>query len=446
MAKYRRKTVLKRKIYNTLLQWKQNKGNECLMIKGARQVGKTYLVREFGKTYESFIEINFYENSEYKNIFQGDLSSDEIIKKITAFIPNTKIIPNKTLIFLDEIQRCARARTALKFLAQDDRIDVITSGSLLGLSYGTDADSDTEQIESIPVGYEKQIQMFSMDFEEYLWARGYGEDAINYLKSFYDKHQKVPYEINKKYEELLREYIVVGGMPEVVATFVKTNDLNAVDEIQKKIINSYEDDIVNHAKSVEKVKVRKCFDSIPRQLARENRKFKYSDLEKGATSRKYGESIEWLINANLVYPCYSVSNPEIPLRYNDNENEFKLYLHDTGLLMAMYGFATKQGILTNSLTGVAKGGIYENLVADALYKKGYDLHYFKRKDDMELEFVIESVNGVIPIEVKAGNTATKSLNKYIEDYNPPKSFKVINGNIGEDGNRITIPHYMIMFI
>ena len=218
------------------------------------------------------------------------------------------------------------------------------------------------------------------------------------------------------------------------------------DEIQKKIINSYEDDIVNHAKSVEKVKVRKCFDSIPRQLARENRKFKYSDLEKGATSRKYGESIEWLINANLVYPCYSVSNPEIPLKYNDNENEFKLYLHDTGLLMAMYGFATKQGILTNSLTGVAKGGIYENLVADALYKKGYDLHYFKRKDDMELEFVIESVNGVIPIEVKAGNTATKSLNKYIEDYNPPKSFKVINGNIGEDGNRITIPHYMIMFI
>lgn len=439
--------MLKRKFYNTLLSWKNSKKNECLLIKGARQVGKTYLVRELGKSeYESFIEINFYANPELKVIFEGSLSAEEILKRISANIPNIKIIPNKTLLFLDEIQRCSRARTALKFLAEDKRIDVIASGSLLGLSYGQDSDKAVEQIDSVPVGYERQVVMYSMDFEEFLWANGYGEDAISYLREFYLNREKVPNEINDKYESLLREYLVVGGMPEVVADFVENKNFDNVQQLQEKIIHSYEDDILNHANAVEKVKVRKCFDSIPKQLARENKKFKFGEVEKGSSARKYMDSIEWLHNANLAYICCNLYEPVLPLKFNDKENEFKVYMHDTGLLLAMYGFATKKALLNNTLIGNAKGGIYENFVAGALIKNGYNLHYYKPDDSNELEFIIEFEDGVAPIEVKAGNTASKSLNNFISKFNPNIAFKFISGNVGFVDKKLSLPHYMLMFI
>ena len=439
--------MLKRKFYNELLKWKEAKKKECLLIKGARQVGKTYIVREFGKNeYESFIEINFYSTPELKAIFEGNLSGHEILKRISANIPNIKIIPHKTLLFLDEIQKCSKARTALKFLAENTDIDVIASGSLLGLSYGQDTEQSTEQIDSIPVGYEKQIMMYSLDFEEFLWANGYGDDAINYLKEFYLSKTKVPFEINNKYEQLLREYLVVGGMPEVVADFAVNKDFNRVQDIQEKIINSYEDDILNHANSVEKIKVRKCYDSIPKQLARENKKFKFGEVEKGSSSRKYINSIDWLHNANLAYICYNLYEPILPLKFNDKENEFKVYLHDTGLLLAMYGFTTKKALLNNTLTGYAKGGIYENFVAEALIKKGYSLHYYKPNDSQELEFIIEYDDGVVPIEVKAGNTATKSLNDYITKFKPKIAFKFTSGNIGMTETKLSLPHYMILFL
>ena len=439
--------MLKRKMYEQLLRWKNNKGKECLLIKGARQVGKTYLVREFAKAeYESFVEINFHMQSSLKVIFEGDKSAEEIYKRITANIPGVKLIPGKTLIFLDEIQKCANARTALKFLAEDGRYDVIASGSLLGLAYGKDADKDVEEVESVPVGYEKPLMMYSLDFEEFLWAYGYGSDTVDYLKNFYSSKEKIPFEVNEKFEAILNEYLVVGGMPEVVADFMEHKDFTRVQEIQDKILASYADDISQHAKGAEKVKVRKCYDSIPRQLAKENKKFKYSEVKSKATARKFGDSIQWLRDANMAYICYNTTTPMLPLKAYEKDSEFKVYINDTGLLLALYGFATKQALLNGNLKGFAKGGIYENFVAETLVKNGYSLHYYKPNDNSNLEFVIERNGEIVPIEVKAGNTATKSLNQFIENFSPSVAFKLISGNIVENEQKISLPHYLTMFI
>lgn len=439
--------MLKRKMYDKLLKWKNSRGKECLLIRGARQVGKTYLVRCFGhKEYESFIEINFHMQSDLKVIFSGNRSAEEIYKRMTANIPGIKLIPGKTLIFLDEIQKCADARTALKFLAEDGRFDVIASGSLLGLAYGKDDDREVEEVESVPVGYEKPVTMYSLDFEEFLWAYGYSDSAVEYLKEFFDSMEKIPQDINDKYEGLLREYMVVGGMPEVVADFMENKDFGRVQEIQDKILSSYSDDISQHAKGAEKVKVRKCYDSIPVQLARENRKFKYSEVESKATARKFGDSIQWLHDANMAYICCNTTLPYVPLNAYSKDNEFKLYINDTGLLMALYGFAAKQALLNGKLKGPAKGGIYENFIAEAFVKNGYSLHYYKPDENSELEFLIEKDGEVVPVEVKAGNTATKSLNQFIEKYEPSVSYKLISGNIGKTDTKVTLPHYMVMFI
>ncbi|MBQ3935329.1 MAG: AAA family ATPase, partial [Clostridia bacterium] len=257
--------MLKRKMYQFLKDWKSNKGKECLLIKGARQTGKTFIVEAFGKNeYRSFVEINFLKTPGLKVIFEGDLTADEIYKRMSAHLPGTRFAKGSTLIFLDEIQKCSGARTALKFLAEDGRYDVIASGSLLGLHYGQDADQEVEEVESIPVGFERQVVMYSMDFEEFLWAYGYGQDTIDYLRSFYEKREKVPDDVNEKFESILREYIVVGGMPEAVQKFVDTKDFNEVQLVQEKILAAYDDDIANHAKGSEKVKIRACYDSLPR--------------------------------------------------------------------------------------------------------------------------------------------------------------------------------------
>ncbi len=440
--------MLKRKLYSRLLAWKNDKNKkECLLVKGARQVGKTYLIRKFGEyEYESFVEINFHEQKSLKVIFDGDKTAEEIYKRMTANIPGVKLIPGKTLIFLDEIQKCAGARTALKFLAEDGRFDVIASGSLLGLSYGKDADGEVEPVESVPVGYEKTVMMYSMDFEEFLWAYGYTEETIAYLKGFYTAKEKVPPEICEKFEALLREYLVVGGMPEVVASFAAFKDFTKVQEIQDKILSSYADDISQHARGAEKAKVRQCYDSIPRQLARENKKFKYSEVEHKATARKFGDSVQWLRDANMVYMCYNATLPTLPLKAYEKENEFKLYIADTGLLLALFGFATKQALLNGTLKGFAKGGIYENFVAETLVKNGYALHYYKQGDSAEIEFVIEKEGEVIPIEVKAGNAPTKSLDLFIDNFEPSVAFKLIGGNVGVADKKYTLPHFLAMFI
>lgn len=440
--------MIKRKMYKYLINWKQKKDKSALIIKGARQVGKSYLVREFGRNeYEGYIEINFLKNPLYKNIFKGDLSAEEIFKRLSAYIPNLKIIPFKTLLFLDEIQVCAEARTAVKFLVEDGSVDVISSGSLLGLSYLEDDDKNVTEPTSLPVGYEEQITMYSLDFEEFLWAKGYNDDAIAYLKDFYISNKEVSKELNDKYLELFREFMIVGGMPEVVQTFIDTNNFQEASKIQGKILADYQDDISKHAKGQEKIKVRQCYDSIPKQLAKEYKKFQYSVVEKGKTSKKYGGSIKWLCDSSLVNKCSNVNEAYIPLLAYEMDDQFKLYLNDTGLLLYLYGPETKLAILNNTLKGNAKGGIYENIISESLLKRGYKLYYYKTQNSsMEIEFVIEKNGEVIPIEVRAGNDSTPSLNSFINKYHPKVSYKFVNGNVGFLDGKKTLPHYMVMFI
>ena len=326
--------MLERKIYAELLQWKrkrqQEKLKKCLIVKRARQVGKSYIIQEFGKReYASFINIDFYSHPELKIIFEGELTSEAIYKRISANIPGVKLVPGKTLIFLDEIQRCGKARTAIKFLAEDFRFDVISSGSLLGLAYGMDADEEVDEVASIPVGYETQLTMYSLDFEEFLWANGYDQDIINELRQYVYTEMQIHESVHQKFEELFREYMVVGGMPEVVDNFVRNKDFSSVYEIQQNILNEYKDDIAKHAKGKEKQLVRMCYDAVPKQLAKELKKFQYSTVEKGQTRRKFGGSIQWLIDSYIVNPCYNISEPYIPLMANAKEEQFKLYIIST---------------------------------------------------------------------------------------------------------------------
>jgi len=439
--------MLRRKAYSLLLNWKGRENKKPLMIKGARQVGKTFLVREFGKNeYESFIEMNFIKDPSLKDIFAGNLDAEEIYKRMTANIPDSKLIPGKTLIFMDEIQVSGKARTAIKFLAEDGSFDIITSGSLLGLTYGEDDDPMVEEPESNPTGYEEFITMHSLDFEEFLWANGYDEERIGIIKGYFDSKEKVPDAINNRYEQLFREFIVVGGMPEVVADFVQNKDFGKVDAIQRRIITDYGFDIAKHAKGAEKIKVKACYDSIPKQLSKETKKFQYSVVEKRQTKKKYGDSITWLIDSALTNVCYNVHEPYIPLLGNAKEECFKLYINDTGLLCAMYGFETKRAILNNTIKGNVKGGIYENVVSECLVKKGHRLYYFKPDNQHEIEFILEKEGGVVPLEVKAGNTSTPSLNAFIHDFGPSSAYKLVFGNQGYDGIKRTLPHYMVMFL
>ena len=443
--------MLKRKIYDSLLEWKKQRHTEkikkCLLVKGARQVGKSFIVKEFGQNeYASFVCIDFFRQPDFKAIFDGELTSEEIIKRMTAYIRDFSLIPGDTLIFLDEIQCCGNARTALKFLAEDMRFDVISSGSLMGLTYGEDDDPDVEVPASVPVGYETQLTLYSLDFEEFLWAYGYDGKAIDALRSYFESGSTIPDAVNEKYESLFREYMVVGGMPEVVADFAEHKDFNRVDRIQNDILAEYRDDISKHAKGREKQLVRMCYDAVPKQLAKELKKFQYSTVEKKQTRRKYGGSVQWLKDSEIVNACYSIHDPQLPLMANADEDQFKLYVNDTGLLCCMYGFETKLAVLNHTIKGNACGGIYENVIAECLLKRGYTLYYYRPDTEHEIEFLIEKKGEVIPVEVKAGNNATASLNGFIEKYSPSAAYKLIRGNIGKAGVKETIPHYLIMFI
>ncbi len=443
--------MLKRKIYDEMLKWKNQRKEEgirkCLLIKGARQVGKSFIVKEFGKReYRSFVCIDFFRQPALKAIFDGDLTPEEILKRMTAYIRGFSLIPGETLIFLDEIQRCGNARTAIKFLAEDLRFDIISSGSLMGLTYGEDGDEDTEIPRSVPVGYETQMTLYSLDFEEFLWAYGYDENAVSILRSYYESGETIPESIHEKYESLFREFMVVGGMPEVVADFVTHQDFNRADRIQNDILSEYRDDISKHARGREKQLVRMCYDAVPKQLAKELKKFQYSTVEKKQTRRKFGGSVQWLKDSEIVNACYNIHEPYLPLMANANEDQFKLYVNDTGLLCCMYGFDTKLAVLNDTIRGNARGGIYENIISECLIKRGYTLYYFKPDSEHEIEFLIEKNGEIVPIEVKAGNNPTASLNSFIHDYSPSLAYKLIGGRNGQVGARITLPHYMVMFL
>jgi predicted AAA+ superfamily ATPase len=433
--------LFKRKFMDTLIHWKNNKNKECLLVKGARQIGKTFIIREFAKqNYEVVVELNFALHPEHKDIFNGSLGADDIYEKLSLKFDDLKFILGKTLIFLDEIQDCGNARTALKSLAEDNKYDVIASGSMLGVSY--------KEIASIPVGYEHQAEMFAMDFEEFLWAMGWTSEKFNELKTYFDSGKHIPEVINDAMHKRMREYIIVGGMPEAVDKFISTKNFAEVYSQQMKIFNSYLDDIAKYATVSEKPKVRACYLSIPRQLAKENKKFQYSIVEKGGNGRKFDNSLNWLLDAGLIKFCNNVNLPEFPLASYTIGDYFKVYVTDIGILTAMHGFELKEQIFNNTFKGAAKGGIYENLIADILLKRKTPLLFYKKGENrQEIEFLLTTPKGeIVPLEVKAGNGATVSLDEFIREFNPPYALKLIGGNNGNDGKRRTLPLYMALFI
>ena len=432
--------MLKRKIYDELLTWKNKKNRECLLVQGARQIGKTFIIEAFGKDqYTDYVYLNFYQNPEYKEIFEGSLEAAEIYKKISLYVREVHFTEHDTLIFLDEIQDCPNARTALKFLAMDDRYDVIASGSLLGLHY--------KEMISIPVGYERTMEMYALDFEEFLWAVGRTPEAIDALKGYFDRKEKIEDGIHRQFMQLLREYLVVGGMPEAVNVFLKTNNFQEVFGTQKKIMESYREDIKHYASSAIRQKISDCYLSIPRQLAKEYTKFQYKVVSKEGNARRYENCLNWLVDAGMIKLCVNVSTPQFPLVAYEKPNQFKAYVTDIGLLTSLYGYETQAALLKDTLVGPVKGGIYENLVFDMLIKRGFTLNYYKNDNNtQEIEFLFAREGAVIPVEVKAKRGATISLNNFIAEYDPPVAYKLVEGNLGVCDGKVTLPQYLAMFL
>ena len=432
--------MLKRKIEGILQQWKAVEGHNPLIIKGCRQCGKTYSVLEFAKkNYTNIIYMNFFQNAAYSAIFADSLEVDHIIMMTSAFMgEEARFEPGKTILILDEIQECPEARTALKFFQLDGRFDVIATGSLLGVKgYG-------KEPRSIPVGYETVIDMYPLDFEEFLWANGISDAIISGLKTHLDTYQPIPEALHLRMRELMLQYAVVGGMPAAVQKFVDTKLINDVLQIQKDIVRSYEDDMVKYAGKADKALIRQCFQSIPKQLSKENKKFQYSVVKKGATASKFSGSIQWIEDAGIIRRCYNLSLPELPLAGNAIDEIFKVYMADMGLFVSMLEDGTQYDILQGKLWGY-KGALFENLVADFFGKMGRKLYYFHKDSGLEIDFVIRWRGECVLVEAKAVNGNIKSAKTVLnhpEKYHVYKAIKLGDYNVGSEGSIITLPMYM----
>lgn len=434
--------MLKRKIHQELLAWKESKKKKCLVLQGARQVGKTFSVREFAKTYDEFLEINFKETPKDAEIFSGNLKVDELLFAIKLRYPGKKLTPGKTLIFLDEIQECEQALTSLKFWTQDGRFDVIASGSLLGIDY--------KRASSYPVGYVSYLLMYGLDFEEFLWSQKVSDNTIAKLKELFLNREPVPSAIHSQMMMYFRLFLSLGGMPEVVWQFASTNDLVEADKVQRELLQGYLYDIAHYATAEEKAKAEKCFLSLAGQLLdKENHKFQYKEIEKGARAQKYYSSIEWLLKADIIRLANKVTSLHYDLKDYAQDNFFRAYTSDLSLLIAMKDFSLKQRILENTLLGNTKGGLYECAVADLLIKKGYPMFFYKNETTKkEIDFLIQRSGKVIPIEVKSGSAKSISLSKTMkEEKGIDEAYRFTDGNVGtNEDNIITMPLYMAMFL
>lgn len=432
--------MLKRKIEQALINWKNTPNHSPLIIKGCRQCGKTFSVRDFAKkNYKYEVYLNFFKNPSYISIFDGSLEIDNLIMMMSALLgPSAVFKQGETVIILDEIQDCPEARTALKFFREDGRFDVIGTGSLLGVKgYG-------KQPKSIPVGSETVIEMHPLDFEEFLWANGITPQIIDRLKEYFNEEKPVPEALHEKMRQLILQYTVVGGMPEVVDTFVKTKQMNSVLALQRDIVRSYEDDMVKYADDKDKSLIKECFQSIPKQLSKENKKFQYSIVKKGGTASKFQGSIQWIEDAGIIARCYNLDLPELPLDGNAIDDVFKVYMQDSGLLVSMLEDGTQFDILQGNLYGY-KGAIFENLMADIFTKMGRKLYYYHKDSGLEIDFVIRYKGGATLIEVKAttGNTkSTKTILSHPEKYHVAGAIKLGDYNVGRNEKMLTIPIYM----
>lgn len=437
--------MLKRKITKTLMNWKNEENKQCLLVRGARQVGKTFIIEQFCKeNYESYIYINFDLSPTLKDIFNGDLDANTLIMKLEVTFPDIEIKPGKTVLFLDEIQSCPNARVALKSFAIDKRIDVIASGSLLGLYY--------KEITSYPVGYERIVDMYPLDFEEFLWAVGIKEELIEKVRECFKNKTKIDEYILEQLNKQFRMFLIVGGMPRIVDEYIKEKSLGNVISLQKSMIEDYKLDVVKYAETSIRQKVINTFDSIPAQLAQKNKKFSYVNIldnEKNVGERKYSSSIEWLKNAGIINYCYNLTEPAAPLKSNIRIDCFKIYVRDTGLLMAMYENGIQKDILNNELY-INEGAILENVCAEEIQTRYNNVMYYEKKSQLEIDFILNIDGIVTALEVKSGkNKQSKSLQSIVNNYKTVSRYIKLEKNTNIYVDNLGIEHYplfMIMFI
>lgn len=423
-----------------MINWKNTENRKPLIIKGCRQCGKTFSVMKFAQEhYRNYVYLNFISNPEYASVFSGALDVDTITMMITALLGSkANFVPGETVLVLDEIQECPEARTALKFFKLDGRYDVIGTGSLLGVKgYG-------ETPHSVPVGYETVITMYPLDFEEFLWANGISELLIDKLREHMVQRTPVEEALHRRYKELLLLYTVVGGMPDVVQTFVDTKQMNTVLQMQRDIVRSYEDDMVKYAAKKDKILIKECFQSIPKQLAKENKKFQYSVVKRGSTAARFAGCLQWIEDAGITKRCFNLRATELPLDGNAIEDIFKVYMVDTGLFVSMLEDGTQYDILSGNLLGY-KGAIFENLAADFFTKMGRKLYYFHKDSGLEIDFFIRYKGKCVPVEVKAKCGNAKSLKTVMKNrdvYHIDTAIKLGDYNIGEENDVLTLPLYM----
>ena len=433
--------MLKRKAMNLLEEWFRTRTKQALLVTGARQVGKTYLIRKFAASHwENVIEINFYENTEAKVAIESATNSSELFMRLTAFT-NTPLVPHKTVFFLDEIQECKEAVTAIKFLMERKDYDYILSGSMLG--------TELKGIRSAPVGYLNTVFMYPLDFEEFCWANGIAQELIDHAKESFYRRTELDEFVHSRFLDLFHRYLICGGMPDVVLSFLASNDVSKARTAQEAIVGQYRWDISKYAGSRARV-VRRIFDLMPSEISAQDKRFVISDVEGDAHFNRYDNDFMWLSDANVALPTYNVREPRYPLATNVEIPKFKLFSSDVGILTYQCGLNVVRGVLGNR-PDINFGAIYENAVAQELKAHGYQLYYFKKRNIGEIDFVVQTEEGqVIPLEVKSGKGYTKhsALNHVLEtkNYGIKEAFVLCESNIKVDRNIIYLPVYLIMFI
>ena len=435
--------LLRRKIDRDLGLWKSNPDRLPLIIKGARQIGKTESIRKFAKEhYAHTVEINFALQKQFLGIFENGFEVDAILKNISLINPDFALVPGETLLFFDELQACPNCATSLKSFKQDGRYDVICSGSLMGISY--------REIESNSVGYKEDYEMHSMDFEEFLWAKGYRENQIADLYRHMSELEPFSRLELETMFEIFREYMVLGGMPAIVNSFVKNKNYSGTLKMQKQILLDYEEDITKYAGGLDQGRILNVYRKIPVFLGKENKKFQISKVEHGARSREYMGTVEWLDNAGIVNVCYCMAQPELPLRGNYNPDSYKIYFRDTGLLIGSLDDEVQEDLRFNKNFNTYKGAIYENIIGDILVKQGYPLYFYRNeKGTLEMDFFVRDRDSLIPVEVKAADGATASLNRLIQEeaYGDIRyGIKFGMKNIGYNGWFYTFPYFLAFFL
>ncbi len=435
--------LLRRKIDAYLAAWKANSERKPLIVKGARQIGKTRSVQWFAsQNYKNVIEINFVEQKKYRAIFDDGFEVDNILRNISLLNPDLVFIPGDTLFFFDELQACPNCATSLKFFKLDGRFDVICSGSLMGISYN--------EIESNSVGYKEDCEMHSMDFEEFLWANGYTDEFVEDLyRNMADIKPLSSLQMDVL-SELFRDYVIVGGMPEVVSTYVRNRNFSSTLEIQRQLLADYEEDITKYAVGLDKAKIKAVYNNISVFLAKENKRFQITRIGRNARNRDYAGCVDWLADAGVVNICHCMSHPELPLKGNYDPKLYKIYYKDTGLLIASLDEESQEDLRANKNLGTYKGAIYENIVGDMLVKQGYRLFYYNSdRPSLEMDFFVRDADSLIPVEVKAKDGATASLNNLLRDDRYPDikyGIKFAHRNIGFNGSFYTFPYFMAFLL